>query len=606
MQNVDQHPKTGIYRVRVTYPEHLRPVLKATGITRSLKTRDAVVARKSAIPVLAVIHRRIEDAETIYRTEPAGRVAETHLMLDAGIRLVEEWRDAYLRRAADVLAKWEGQAGDYLVLADTPAQEAKVLRDDPLLLVSLYYSGQPVPADVLTRTLDRLLFDAGHVLPARHPLRNALTGALRTAIAEIRRREDAWRAGDWCSGSLPPPLATPAPLPPSAPSATPSPAGPISTPNRRTIRLSGLFDAYVERTKPKGTGEQKLAIRQLCNFLGQSDPFAHDITFEQAERFYETLTWLPKAMTLAMAERPLVEIANAMRAGKLDRPRAAGATAAKKVILLSALFNYGVSRGWVPANPFARVAGPRDTKPAVQRHPFSPADLTAIFCAPVFSGCASPYDWRSPGTTLLANHRFWLPLLALVTGARIEELGQLLVSDVMNQDGIVLVHITESVNSGGPITKISKSVKTDKSARRIPVHRIALDAGFEGYWQWLAEMKEPLLFPELAKGQKRTKEASRWFNRDFRRLVGIDRPELVFHSFRHLFKDICRTAKLRRDLHDALTGHVDASAGAKYGMGLALDDLKEGIDALTFRGFPGVPARVGQFALISGIGAVVR
>jgi integrase len=88
--------------------------------------------------------------------------------------------------------------------------------------------------------------------------------------------------------------------------------------------------------------------------------------------------------------------------------------------------------------------------------------------------------------------------------------------------------------------------------------------------------------------------------------VGIDRRELVFHSFRHLFKDICRAARLRRDLHDALSGHVDASAGAKYGMGLALDDLKEGIDGLAFRGFPGVPARVGPFDLIPGIGAVVR
>jgi hypothetical protein len=390
MQNLDKHPKTGIYRVRVTYPEHLRPVLKATGITRSLKTRDATIARKNAIPVLAVIHRRIENAEAIHRADAEGRVAETDLTVDAGVRLVEEWRDAYLRRAADVFTKWEGQAGDYLVLADTPAQKAKVLSDDPLLLVSLYYAGQPVPADIVTRTLDRLLFDAGHVLPARHPLRNALTGALRTAIAEIRRREEAWRAGDWCSGSLPPPLVTPAPPPLSAPSVTPSLARPISTPNHRTIRLSALFDAYVERTKPKGTVEQKLAIRQLCNVLGQSDPFAHDITFEQAERFYDTLTWLPKAMTLAMAERPLVEIAAAMRAGKLDRPRAAGATAAKKVILLSALFNYGVSRGWVPANPFARVAGPRDTKPAVQRHPFSATDLTTIFSAPVFSGCILP------------------------------------------------------------------------------------------------------------------------------------------------------------------------------------------------------------------------
>jgi hypothetical protein len=53
-----------------------------------------------------------------------------------------------------------------------------------------------------------------------------------------------------------------------------------------------------------------------------------------------------------------------------------------------------------------------------------------------------------------------------------------------------------------------------------------------------------------------------------------------------------------------LTGHADGSAGAGYRDGLTLDDLKTGIDALTFPGFPGVPARADRFVLTSGVGVV--
>ncbi len=40
--------------------------------------------------------------------------------------------------------------------------------------------------------------------------------------------------------------------------------------------------------------------------------------------------------------------------------------------------------------------------------------------------------------------------------------------------------------------------------------------------------------------------------------------------------------------------------------GLSLDDLKSGIDALAFPGFPGVPPRTGPFVLIPAIGAALR
>jgi hypothetical protein len=54
------------FYVRLTYPQHLRAILKATSVTKSLGTRDAALARKKAIPVLATLHRQISDAEAIH------------------------------------------------------------------------------------------------------------------------------------------------------------------------------------------------------------------------------------------------------------------------------------------------------------------------------------------------------------------------------------------------------------------------------------------------------------------------------------------------------------------------------------------------------------
>jgi len=604
MANVDRHPKSGLYRIKATYPKHLHAILKATGTTKTLGTRNAVVARSKASPVLAAMQLRISQAEAIYQAQKTTQVAAVLLPLETGIRLIEEWRDDYLRTTAKVMSTWEGSAGDYLALSHSREHDRAILNANPELMAELYYLNQPVPRDILDRTLDRLLAASGHLLPSRHPMRNVLGGALRTAISVIRQREEEWQNGGWTSDPLPPSAAPEPNLMVNAPVSDQGHTVPVG----RKIRLAALVEAYVERTKPKpqSISEQKLAIRQLVNIIGLSDPFIHEITFDQAELFYNTLKWLPKSMTTADASGPLMHVADDMRSGVLQRPRAAIGTAAKKWQLVNAMFSYAASRGLLPlGNPFARLAGPRDSKPQVKRRPLRAADLTAIFSAPLFTGCSSYKGWRKPGQILVANHRFWLPLLAMVTGCRLEELGQLLVSDVGFEDGVLFVRLTEEVEHDEKEEVGTKSLKTEISSRCVPLHHSVIDAGFETYWRWLASMGVRRLFPEFPAETKKTKEMSRWFNRDFRRTVDMTDPTRTFHSFRHMFKDRCRAAKLRRDLHDALTGHADGSASEGYGDGLELADLKDGIDSLTFPGFPGVPCRKGLFNLDSDIGVMM-
>jgi len=59
MAHVDQPPKSSFHQARVTYPEHLRGILKdGGGATKSLGTRNAANARAKAVPILAIWHQQ--------------------------------------------------------------------------------------------------------------------------------------------------------------------------------------------------------------------------------------------------------------------------------------------------------------------------------------------------------------------------------------------------------------------------------------------------------------------------------------------------------------------------------------------------------------------
>ncbi|AMM17254.1 hypothetical protein AX768_23765 [Burkholderia sp. PAMC 28687] len=43
---------------------------------------------------------------------------------------------------------------------------------------------------------------------------------------------------------------------------------------------------------------------------------------------------------------------------------------------------------------------------------------------------------------------------------------------------------------------------------------------------------------------------------------------MVFHSFRHVFKDLCRECGIGKELADALQGHSEGDSSGAYGAAL--------------------------------------
>ena len=256
--------------------------------------------------------------------------------------------------------------------------------------------------------------------------------------------------------------------------------------------------------------------------------------------------------------------------GRLAAGRAY-ATVKKNLSMVSTVLAYAVDTEVIPANPAAGVTVPRPAVRQRSRLPFTVADLTELFSHPVFTEGARPLCGRGDAA-------FWLPLIGLFSGARLEEIAQLRVDDVRTEQGVTYFNITD--DAGG-------SLKTEASRRRVPVHPELVRIGLLDYVERMRAAQQTFLFPRLepdANG-KRSGRWSKWFNGKLLRALLPD-TRLVFHSTRHAFKDALREAGVAEDVSDALTGHGGGrSVGRSYGSGLyPLRPLAAAIERVTFEG----------------------
>jgi len=248
------------------------------------------------------------------------------------------------------------------------------------------------------------------------------------------------------------------------------------------------------------------------------------------------------------------------------------ATAAKQLNLLKAIFQTAVDNDKIGSNPASGVKVPQQKNKIKSRVPFSTSDLQTIFNSPIYTQGYRPKAGAGEAA-------YWIPLLALWSGARLEELGQLLVADIQEEAGIHYIHIT---NDGG-----DKHIKTASSRRKVPVHPELVSYGFMEYVASIKLAGHARLFPLIGSAVDRQKTASfsKWFGRYLRGELQINDSRKVFHSFRHGFKDACRNSGISSEHHDRFTGHVSGSIGDSYGAEFyPLKPLNEAMKLLRYEG----------------------
>lgn len=231
------------------------------------------------------------------------------------------------------------------------------------------------------------------------------------------------------------------------------------------------------------------------------------------------------------------------------------ASVQKHLTAIRSVLAWAVDNGLCEHNVAAGVKIREARMQPARRLPYDDKDLEILFSSTIYT-----QGFRPRGGGAGGEAAFWLPLLALYTGCRLEELGQALVSDVVTLDGVTCLSIND-VDAG-------KQLKTASSRRIVPIHPELLRLGFSSYVACVSG--EVHLFSDLKVSRygKRTVEFSKWWGRWARKL-GIGDERKVFHSFRHTFKAACRRAGIDEEKHDLLTGHQGGGIGRTYGRGEA-------------------------------------
>jgi integrase len=236
---------------------------------------------------------------------------------------------------------------------------------------------------------------------------------------------------------------------------------------------------------------------------------------------------------------------------------------------------------YMDRNPATKLQVAVETRKKDRWSPFSTKQLKTIFNAPLYTGCKDDeagYD--VPGPNRPRRGRFWVPLLALFTGMRLNVCCQLDVADVAKLDGVWVIYIREDSESGAD----DKRVKSDAGQRFVPVHPELVRIGFHKYVQERKKAGDAKLFPELPRGKNGyySDPFGKWFGR-FLKKAGAKAPRTSFHSFRHSYRDALREAGISPERVRALGGWAGGSGGAEeiYGGGFKASTLAKEIRKLS-------------------------
>jgi integrase len=238
-------------------------------------------------------------------------------------------------------------------------------------------------------------------------------------------------------------------------------------------------------------------------------------------------------------------------------------TARDRLVWVKSLLNFATNDlELIPKNPWRGLDIKAHTESP--RQPWSDESLNKLFSHRIWSEQWVPLDKKAGGLAA-----YWVPLLALYSGARCSELCQLRKEDIKKESGVWLMQIHDRDST--------QRIKTNAARRTIPLHSELLRLGFVQYCESITQGS---LWPDL---RKREGKAGGFFSQYFGALraeLGIP-PPMDFHSFRHSARTNLVCAGVTETVIDRLLGHVcTGSVGAKVYSHVSVQTLQKAINCL--------------------------
>ena len=310
------------------------------------------------------------------------------------------------------------------------------------------------------------------------------------------------------------------------------------------ITLRGMCDQFLEEKRRQGSHTSRTTFDRLCrnlvDLLG-GRTMVREITRQDILYARKMIVAMPSFYPMRFPGMTIEQAVNVAEEQNLERRSIR--TVNQMLIRITALFNWAESEWLVDKNPAQNLAiqpGPSDIR--FRRQPFSIDQLNNIFHAPIYTGCIDDEShYKRAGPNKPRRHRFWVPLIGLYSGLRLNEILQLNAVDIRDVDGIPCFAVTHISSDGAE----DKRIKTQGSERCVPIHSELIKIGLLDYADTIRQSGERKLFPQVLFNQNRgtySQNVSTWFSQLFLKSIGVYTPETTFHSFRHNFKDALERA----------------------------------------------------------------
>lgn len=570
---VQQEPKTGRLIYRRAFPEALRPYLENSRrelkVPLGAKSPTAAIAARKYREATQQYDREIAKARAVQRLEgqkQAGRY--DHLSEELIDFLVLSWNAEDL--ALDEEVRWTPRPGPRKREAQRTLREHST--NDLEEALSLRALGD----------IDTIMAQWGESAEFHAALQGFhLDKTAPEFVAYVRAFHDIQIEG-WRSilrrldGEIVP--APPRPLPPSR--------GELKAAAKSTETFEEITEGLMESPRKPMSATTKEAVRTGLRFFREvhGTPTPDEITRRMVADWLDLLAQRPSKLSKNEAGLPLPEVISRY-ADRPEVPRLTPKTLIQHLSMLSARWTQAAKSGRVnreAPNPFKDQDMERPTRRRAPRG-FNSDELRAIFGLPIFTAGERPLGGKGEAS-------YWLPLLLLFTGARPEEIAQLLVTDIYKDapSGRWLLSIT---NEGAHPHKPVRTLKTDERGagpRTFPLPQPLLDLGLLAYVATLQKAGEVALFPRLrTKGARGMLYAGlgEWWGKYLKASgafpEGQDRQPM--RELRHTWSTAARKAEVPREVMAYIQGHSlpDATSGDDYGdrspLGLAMN-------ALTFEG----------------------
>ncbi len=300
----------------------------------------------------------------------------------------------------------------------------------------------------------------------------------------------------------------------------------VHQPSLKPEKLSVLLDMYMADLEINGKSDKTLKTYrgQISKFVDLFVKPSNELTIEDADYFKRALSKLPKNRNLKKYNS--ISVDELLRVDIPESDQSSSKTKKDTAQRVRSFLSWAIKRKYIDADVLEVLKGEFTRSTSNSYSPFDNQDLEKLF-----------YSEGYLGPNFFAKHSyFWLPLLALFTGARQGELCQLLVSD-MNEftyKGKTCFYL--DINDDG-----DKRLKTLSSKRRVPLHKELIKLGFLDFVGTQKRLSKQHLFDDLVGLSKSPAQTiSRWFNERYKvscnvKDDGVHRK--VFHSFRHTLVD---------------------------------------------------------------------